>query len=176
MKDKDINFLMDSAIRASLDSKATRLKVGAVVTDSKGNFVASGYNGTIRGFHTNDCEKKVYHRSETRSFGTPWVDKTVYPFSVKVQQGDDQYEDHYRLVTDETITIHAEQNVIAHAARRGVSIDGGIAVLTHSPCSKCTSLLIQCGITEAIYKEKHRSFDETNDLYGSYIRLTQYKG
>lgn len=176
MKQKDIDFLMDIAVRAAQDSKAVRLKTGAVVTDSKGNFVASGYNGTVRGFHTNVCEKKIYHRSETMSFGTPWVDKTIYPFSDEIIQGDDQYTDHYRLVTDETITIHAEQNMITHAARRGISIDNGIVVLTHSPCSKCASLLIQCGITEAIYKEKYRSFDETNDLYGSYIKLTQYKG
>lgn len=177
MKQKDIDFLMDIAVRASLDSKAVRLKTGAVVTDSKGNFVASGYNGTVRGFHTNVCEKKIYHRSETTSFGKyQYVDKEFYPFLDKIKQGDDTYIDHYRLVTDETITIHAEQNMITHAARRGISIDNGVVVLTHSPCSKCASLLIQCGITEVIYKEKYRSFDETNDLYGSYIKLTQYKG
>lgn len=172
MKQKDIDFLMDIAVRAAQDSKAVRLKVGAVVTDSRGNFVASGYNGTIRGFHTNACEKKIFYRDETPwSFNELPINKKIYPYS------DNNYtHPNYRLVTDEDIVIHAEQNVISHAARRGVSIDNGVSVLTHSPCSKCTSLLIQCGITEAIYKEKHRSFDETNDLYGSYIKLTQYKG
>jgi dCMP deaminase len=171
----EIDFLMGVAELAATRSSARRLQVGAVVTDSNLNIVASGYNGTVRGFHTNDCEKKVYHSSETMSFGTPWVDKTIYPFSVKVHQGD-EYEDHYRLVTDEAITIHAEQNLIAHAARRGISIDGGTVVLTHSPSTKCASLLIQCGNKEIVYNSKHRSFDETNSLYGNYIKLTQFVG
>ena len=160
MKQKNIDFLMGIAIRASQDSKAVRLKVGAVVTDSKGNFVASGYNGTIRGFVTNVCEIKDYLFQDDKPFT-----HSEYPSGLE-----------YRLVTNKDIVIHAEQNVISHAARRGISIDNGVAVLTHSPCTGCTSLLIQCGITEAIYKEKHRSFDKTNDLYGGYIKLSQYKG
>jgi dCMP deaminase len=167
MKQKDKQFMMDIAARAAEDSHAIRLKVGGVVTDYKGNFVASGFNGTVRGFHTNDCEKRVYHRNETMSFGTPWVDKSVYPF----HNGDG---DDYRLVTDERITIHAEQNLITHSARRGVSIDGGTVFLTHSPCTKCTSLLVQCGIKEIVYNELHRSFDETEELYGKYVKLTKW--
>lgn len=159
MKQKDKKFMMDIAVRAAEDSHAVRLKVGGVVTDARGNFVASGYNGTVRGFHTNACEIKI-HESYGNQIG---VDFT--------------HEDdigRYGLVTDEAITIHAEQNLIAHAARRGVSIEGGTVFLTHSPCSKCTSLLVQCGITEIIYDELHRSFDETTELYGRYIKLTKW--
>ena len=160
MKQKDKKFMMDIAARASEDSHAVRLKVGGVVTDARGNFVASGYNGTVRGFHTNDCEIKVH---DSLKAARP---EYVYP-----------YEDSYgvfRLVTDEAITIHAEQNLIAHAARRGVSIDGGTVFLTHSPCTKCTSLLIQCGIAEVVFKEKHKTYDESESLYEKYIKLTQW--
>lgn len=160
MKQKDKQFLMDIAVRAAEDSSAIRLKIGGVVTDARGNFVASGYNGTVRGFHTNECEIKVH---DSLKAARP---EYVYP-----------YEDSngvYRLVTDERITIHAEQNLIAHAARRGVSIEGGTVFLTHSPCSKCTSLLVQCGITEIIYDELYRSFDETTELYGRYVKLTKW--
>lgn len=145
MNIKDKQFMMDIAARASLDSHAVRLKVGGVVTDANGNFVASAYNGTVRGFETNICEKNI-------------VD------------GDGKIQ----LVTDESITVHAEQNLITHAARRGISINGGTAFLTHSPCTKCTSLLIQCGIKEIIYDQQHRSFDETTELYGRYVKLTKW--
>jgi dCMP deaminase len=145
---KEVDFLMGVAELAATRSSARRLQVGAVVTDSSLNIVASGYNGTVRGFHTNDCEFEQYS------------DYACGPV----------------LVTDENITIHAEQNLITHAARRGISIDGGTVVLTHSPCTKCTSLLIQCGIKEIVYNSKHRSFDETNSLYGNYIKLTQHTG
>ena len=159
MNTKDKQFLMDMAIRASQDSSATRLKVGGVVTDSLGNVVASGYNGTIRGFHTNECEIKVHRKIFDEDIGD-------YPYHDR--------NGHYKLVTDERITIHAEQNLITHAARRGVSIRDGVVFLTHSPCTKCTSLLIQCEITEIIYNERHKSFDETNDLYGKYVKLTKW--
>lgn len=160
MKQKDQNFLMDIAHRAAEDSHAVRLKVGGVVTDARGNFVASGYNGTVRGFHTNECEIKVHE-----GYGTDVTEDFPYEDSIA----------RYRLVTDEAITIHAEPNLIAHAARRGVSIDGGWVFLTHSPCTKCTSLLVQCGIQEIIFKEKHRSFEETESLYGKYVTLKQWK-
>lgn len=159
MKQKDKQFMMDIAARAAEDSHAVRLKVGGVVTDERGNFVASGYNGTVRGFHTNECERIIYRHIELH------VNQN-YPYT--------NFGGDYRLVTDEAITIHAEQNLIAHAARRGVSIEGGTVFLTHSPCSKCTSLLVQCGITEIIYDELHRSFDETTELYGRYIKLTKW--
>jgi dCMP deaminase len=169
---KEIDFLMGVAELAATRSAAKRLQVGAVVTDSSLNIVASGYNGTVRGFHTNDCETKIFHRDEIPwSFGDSPVDKNIYPYSA-----DSYTHPDYRLVTDESITIHAEQNLIAHAARRGISIDGGTVVLTHSPCAKCAALLIQCGIKEIVYNSKHRSFDETNSLYGNYIKLTQYAG
>lgn len=160
MKQKDKQLLMDIAARAAEDSHAVRLKVGGVVTDAKGNFVASGYNGTVRGFHTNECETKVREA---------WGNQIGVDFPYEDDIG------RYRLITDERITIHAEHNLIAHAARRGISIDGGTVFLTHSPCPKCTSLLVQCGITEIIYDELHRSFDETTELYGRYIKLTKWK-
>lgn len=43
---------------------------------------------------------------------------------------------------------HAEQNIVAFAARHGVATDNGIIVVTHFPCSSCARSLIQAGITE----------------------------
>ena len=43
---------------------------------------------------------------------------------------------------------HAEQNIVAFAARHGVATDGGIIVVTHFPCSSCARSLIQAGISE----------------------------
>lgn len=137
----EIGFLMGMAKLAAKRSKAVRLQVGAVVTDSKLNPVAAGFNGTVRGYHTNTCEHMV--------------------------DGE--------LVTDERIVIHAEQNAIVHAARRGISIDGGTAVLTHSPCAKCTSLLIQCGIQEIYFDERYRSFDEVHSLFRNHVTFRHYR-
>jgi len=46
---------------------------------------------------------------------------------------------------------HAEMNLIAFAAREGISTTGCRVYVTHFPCSACARLLIQAGITEVVY-------------------------
>lgn len=53
-------------------------------------------------------------------------------------------------------TIHAEANLIAFAARAGISLEGTTLYCTHSPCKKCAQLIIQSGIRYIIYKNQHR--------------------
>jgi dCMP deaminase len=43
-------------------------------------------------------------------------------------------------------TVHAEQNAIADAARRGSSVDGCVAYITHFPCINCAKILAASGI------------------------------
>ena len=48
-------------------------------------------------------------------------------------------------------TVHAEANIIAHAARHGVSLAGStVYVWPFLPCSNCCTLLIQAGITRVV--------------------------
>lgn len=42
---------------------------------------------------------------------------------------------------------HAEQNVVAFAAREGIRLNGCTLYVTHAPCSNCTRSIIQAGIT-----------------------------
>ncbi|WP_245651027.1 deoxycytidylate deaminase [Paramagnetospirillum marisnigri] len=44
-------------------------------------------------------------------------------------------------------TSHAEENLVAHAARVGVSLKGCRVYVTHYPCSRCARSLIQAGVT-----------------------------
>lgn len=48
----------------------------------------------------------------------------------------------------EQSTVHAEQNAISDAARRGVSLSGSTAYITHFPCIVCAKLLVAAGINE----------------------------
>lgn len=141
MNKAEINYIMDIAKLTAKRSSAVRLQVGAVVLDKDDNYVASGYNGTIRGYKTNYNGK---------------VDETG------------------NIITDPTLTVHAECNVIAHAARRGISLNGGTVFCTHSPCTMCTMLMIQSGIKKVVYAELHHSFVDTENLYGDYIKLTKW--
>jgi dCMP deaminase len=74
----------------------------------------------------------------------------------------------------EQATVHAEQNAVADAARRGSSVEGCVAYVTHFPCINCAKILAAAGIAEIRYRE-----DYTNDplvaplLADAGIKITQ---
>lgn len=51
----------------------------------------------------------------------------------------------------EQAVVHAEVNAICDAARRGVSVDGARAYITHYPCIDCSRALVSAGIREIKY-------------------------
>jgi len=58
----------------------------------------------------------------------------------------------------EQATVHAEQNAIADAARRGASLDGAVAYVSHYPCVICAKILAASGVRAIKYH-----FDYDND-------------
>ena len=48
---------------------------------------------------------------------------------------------------------HAEQNLIAQAAKFGVELRGATIYCTTSPCSMCAKAMIQAGIVEVVFVE-----------------------
>lgn len=57
----------------------------------------------------------------------------------------------------EQATVHAEQNAIADAARRGSSVEGCIAYVTHYPCIGCAKIMAAAGIAEVKYHEDYHN-------------------
>ena len=57
----------------------------------------------------------------------------------------------------EQATVHAEQNAIADAARRGVSLQGATAYVSHFPCINCAKLLASSGISCVKYHKDYRN-------------------
>lgn len=60
----------------------------------------------------------------------------------------------------EHATVHAEQNAVADAARRGSSVEGCTAYITHYPCINCAKILAAAGIAEIKYH-----LDYSNDPF-----------
>jgi dCMP deaminase len=54
------------------------------------------------------------------------------------------------------ISIHAEANAIAYAARHGVSIEGATVHTTLSPCYTCSQLIIAAGLARVVYDRPYR--------------------
>lgn len=67
---------------------------------------------------------------------------------------DDNQELYQHRETKLKRVVHAEANIIADAARRGVSLDGSILYVTHHPCSDCMGLILQSGITKVIFGKR----------------------
>ncbi len=45
---------------------------------------------------------------------------------------------------------HAEQNLVAFAARHGIRTEGCTVYVTHAPCASCAKTLIQAGIVAVV--------------------------
>jgi dCMP deaminase len=66
----------------------------------------------------------------------------------------------------EQATVHAEQNAIADAARRGVSVMGATAYVSHFPCINCAKVLAAAGIRVVKYHHEYRVDPLVADLLG----------
>jgi len=67
----------------------------------------------------------------------------------------------------EQATIHAEINAITDAAKRGVSIDGAEAYITHYPCINCFKALASSGVKKIYYQVDYKNDPIVEELdYG----------
>lgn len=98
-------------------STCVRHKVGAIaVRDNQ--ILATGYNGAPSGLK--DCLELGCLRNEQN-----------IPSGTR---------------TEICRAVHAEQNVIIHAATHGVSLTGATIYCTHSPCRLCAKMLVNAKI------------------------------
>ena len=117
-------YFMDITKRVATRSTCLRRAVGAILVHDK-RIIASGYNGGPTGLA--HC-----------------LDIGCLREKLGIPSGQ-QHE----LCRG----IHAEQNAIIQAARYGVSIEGATLYCTTQPCTQCTKMLINAGITEIVYAE-----------------------
>ena len=62
-------------------------------------------------------------------------------------------------------TVHAEQNAICQAAKRGISIDKATLYCRMTPCRTCAMLIINCGIVRVVCENRYHSADESEDMF-----------
>lgn len=73
--------------------------------------------------------------------------------------GDDNNCEHVlengELVTKDEV-LHAESNIIAKAAREGVSLKGSTVFITLAPCLECSKAMFQAGVERVVFLEAYR--------------------
>jgi dCMP deaminase len=62
-------------------------------------------------------------------------------------------------------TVHAEQNAICQAARRGISLDKGTLYCRMTPCRTCAMLIINCGIVRVVCEKKYHAGTESEEMF-----------
>lgn len=62
-------------------------------------------------------------------------------------------------------TVHAEQNAICQAAKRGIAIEGSTVYCKMTPCRTCAMLIINCGIKRVVCEKKYHLAKESEDLF-----------
>lgn len=62
-------------------------------------------------------------------------------------------------------TVHAEQNAICQAARRGIALEGATLYCRMTPCRTCAMLIINCGIKRVVCERKYHKGEESEEMF-----------
>lgn len=165
----------DIALRFAEESHCLSKHVAAVAVKND-RIVCTGINGTPHG--TENCDGHWIQeylesdwRAKHRSFDGD-VDAWKYGDALDQEMFKEWIKtDEWRQLHMDWSTkheIHAEQNLIAEAARTGISLDGCYLYITLSPCIHCAKLLIALKPKAVYYVNKYdKAGPEVEDLFKS---------
>lgn len=71
-------------------------------------------------------------------------------------------------------TVHAEQNAICQAARRGTSIQGATVYCRMTPCRTCAMMIINCGIRRIVCERRYHAGAESEAMFATAGLLLEY--
>lgn len=72
-------------------------------------------------------------------------------------------------------TVHAEQNAICQAAKRGIAISGATLYCRMTPCRTCAMLIINCGITRVVCERRYHAGPESEQMFEEAGVTLEYK-
>jgi dCMP deaminase len=130
------DYFLELADAASSRATCDRGKSGCVIVRDK-QVLATGYVGSPAGL--------------------PHCDDVGHLMKKVIQENGEISEHCLR-------TVHAEQNAICQAAKRGVSIEGATVYTRMTPCRTCAMLLINCGIKKVVCERKYQLAEESEQL------------
>lgn len=130
-------YFMDLAHSVSKRATCDRGRSGCVIVRDK-QILVTGYVGSPRGLpHCDD----------------------VGHFMKKVIHEDGSVTQHC------VRTVHAEQNAITQAARRGIGLDKSTLYCRMTPCRVCAMLIINCGIERVVCEKKYHAGKESEAMF-----------
>lgn len=148
--------LMQVAQQIGQRSTCSRANVGAVLAQS-GRIISTGYNGAPKGQphcdHSCNCDHRVM--PDPRGIqGMVLVHKQACASWQPC-----------------TLSVHAECNAIAFAARAGMKTEGAELFTTMAPCLSCAQLLVNAGIMRVVNASAYRDMAGVELLKACEIEL-----
>lgn len=64
-------------------------------------------------------------------------------------------------------TVHAEQNAICQAAKRGIALENSTLYCRMTPCRVCAMLIINCGIKRVVCEKKYHAGAESEEMFAT---------
>jgi dCMP deaminase len=149
-----VDTLIEIANTVSKRSTCSRRHNGAVIANSNGVVLSTGYNGSLSGMdhcdHECDCGADLTGGAH-----------------------DDNCLAHPHMGC--IIAVHAEANAIYFAARNGVSTKDAIIYCTTEPCVKCAEAIVQSGISFCVYDQAYRIHDGIELLEKAGVVVNRYE-
>lgn len=71
--------------------------------------------------------------------------------------------------------LHCESNLVAKAAREGISLKGANVIVTLSPCLPCAMQMFQAGVVGVFYDEQYRMTEGIEFLKRHGVHVEQYE-
>ena len=130
------DYFLELADAASRRATCDRGKSGCVIVRDK-QVLATGYVGSPAGL--------------------PHCDEAGHQMKKVIQENGEISEHCVR-------TVHAEQNAICQAAKRGISIEGATFYQRMTPCRTCAMMLINCGIKKIVCERTYQLAEESEQL------------
>lgn len=62
-------------------------------------------------------------------------------------------------------TVHAEQNAICQAAKRGIAIAGATLYCKMTPCRTCAMLIINCGVVRVRCRKRYHVASDSEEMF-----------
>lgn len=158
-----IKIMEDVSARSTCD----RGKTGCVFVKDK-QILCSGYAGSIPGFE--HCDE-VGHLMENRTrFVTEAQVLEKGISTILLNEKGFVFDEYKKAYVSKTTshcvrTIHAEQNAILQAARRGISLEGSTIYVTMTPCFNCAMSLISVGVKRIVCKKKYHAGEESESMF-----------
>ena len=131
------NYYLDIAETVAERGTCLRRNYGAIIVKND-EIISTGYNGAPRG--RKNCTDLGYCMRE----------------KLNIPRGE-----RYELCR----SVHAEQNAICQAARRGIALEGATLYCRMTPCRTCAMLIINCGIRRVVCERKYHNGKDSEDMF-----------